>query len=213
MQERQADAQAPNRTAPPLSALALQRRRIFEQAYDEDDAPWVIGEPQPAVVALERDGWIRGTVLDPGCGTGEHTILLTRLGYDVRGIDSSEIAVERARANAAEHRVACRFEVADAMYLADEPTYDTVLDSALFHTFDPADRIRYVRSLHLACHAGALVHVLALASQRVSDTVIRDAFADGWALEELRPSTYRCVVDSEGEVADRPAWQARVRRI
>ncbi|MGH3973005.1 MAG: class I SAM-dependent methyltransferase, partial [Pseudonocardiaceae bacterium] len=98
-------------------------RTVFDDAYTSRTAPWVIGEPQPAIVALERAGWIRGRVLDPGCGTGEHTIHLTRLGYDVRGIDSSEYAVEQARANAAERNIAARFEVADAMQLGDDPTY------------------------------------------------------------------------------------------
>lgn len=34
----------------------------FDSAYENYSAPWVIGEPQPAVVKLERDGWIRGDV-------------------------------------------------------------------------------------------------------------------------------------------------------
>jgi SAM-dependent methyltransferase len=209
-EERLADTPAPAKTTPPLS--------VFDEAYESHTAPWVIGGPQPAIVALERDGWIRGTVLDTGCGTGEHTIHLTRLGYDVRGIDTSEIAIEQARVNAAEHKVAARFEVADALHLGNESTYDTVVDSALFHVFDPAARARYVRSLHRACRPDALVHVLALSDAgpgfgpQLSDTVIREAFGDGWVLEELRPSHYRGVVGSEGEPGDLPAWLARVRR-
>jgi 2-polyprenyl-3-methyl-5-hydroxy-6-metoxy-1,4-benzoquinol methylase len=74
----------------------------FDNAYKTGTAPWVIGEPQPAIVELERAGWISSKVLDVGCGTGEHTILLTRLGYRVLGIDFSPHAVEQARANAAE---------------------------------------------------------------------------------------------------------------
>ena len=58
---------------------------IWNSVYDNDTAPWVIGEPQPAVLDLERAGWIRGRVLDPGTGAGEHTIALTKLGYDVLG--------------------------------------------------------------------------------------------------------------------------------
>lgn len=75
---------------------------LFDNAYKSHTAPWVIGEPQPAIVGLERAGLVRGKVLDAGCGTGEHTILLTRLGYDVLGVDSAPTAIEQARANAAE---------------------------------------------------------------------------------------------------------------
>ena len=116
----------------------------FDDAYKSRTAPWVIGEPQPAIVDLERAGLIRGKVLDVGCGTGEHTILLTRLGYDVLGIDFAPHAIEQARDNAAEKGVDARFEVADAMNLGDEPRYDTIVDSALFHIFDDTDRPRYV---------------------------------------------------------------------
>ncbi len=203
-------------------------RSTFDAAYEARSAPWIIGEPQPAIVALERDGWIRGTVLDPGCGTGEHTIYLTRLGYDVRGVDFSRQAIEQARANADRHQVAARFDVADAMDLRDEPRYDTVVDSALFHVFEPADRIRYTRSLHAVTRPGGRVHVLALSDAgpglgpQISDTAIRDAFQDGWELEELRPSRYRVIVGQEdaarlnlsaGEPADMLAWLARARRL
>lgn len=200
---------------------------LFDSAYESLSAPWIIGEPQPAVVALERDGWIKGAVLDAGCGTGEHTIHLARLGYDVRGIDFSPRAVEHARENAVRQRVAARFAVADALRLGEQARYDTVLDSALFHVFGPQDRVAYTRSLHAACRPGAHVHVLALSDAepglgpQISDSVIRDAFQGGWDLQELRPSRYRVIVGQEdgarlnlpaGRPADMLAWLARARR-
>ena len=202
---------------------------VFDEAYTTGTAPWVIGEPQPAIVTLERQGWIRGTVLDAGCGTGEHTIYLTARGYDVFGLDSSPRAIEQARANAAAHDVAARFEVGDALALTDDVTYDTVIDSALFHIFDAGDRARYVESLHRACRPGAAVHVLALADTgpgfgpQVSDTVIRDAFHQEWVLEDLSTAQYRGVIVRDehavalnrriGELVDLPAWLARARWI
>lgn len=203
-------------------------RSLFDSAYESQSGPWIIGEPQPAIIELERDGWIRGTVLDPGCGTGEHTIHLAQRGYDVRGIDFSPRAIEQARANAERHQVNARFDVADAMDLGDEPRYDTVVDSALFHVFEPADRLAYTGSLHAATRPGGRVHVLALSDAepglgpQISDTAIRDGFRDGWELEELRPSRYRVIVGYEdaarldlpaGEPADMLAWLARARRI
>ncbi len=200
----------------------------FDDFYRSSTPPWVIGEPQPAIVELERSGLIRGKVLDVGCGTGEHTMLLTRLGYDVLGIDFSPQAVEQARRNAEAKGVAARLEVADAMNLGDEPRYDTIVDSALFHIFDDTDRPKYVASLHNACRPGGIVHVLALSDAgrgfgpQVSDEVIREAFADGWVLEALDTTTYRGIVTEVhagaldlpvGTRVDEPAWLARARRV
>jgi SAM-dependent methyltransferase len=201
----------------------------FQQAYLTRTAPWVIDQPQPAVVALESDGWIRGRVLDAGCGSGEHTIALTRLGYDVLGVDYAPAAIEQARANASALGVpGARFEVADATDLGRLTGFDTVLDSALFHVFDDLDRPRYVRSLAGACAPGAVVHVLALSDRepgfgpRISDTVIREAFAGpDWELADLSPSRYRADaapddrqrlnLPAEGPL-DLAAWLARVHR-
>jgi SAM-dependent methyltransferase len=199
----------------------------FDNAYKSGTPPWVIGEPQPTIVDLERAGWISSKVLDVGCGTGEHTILLTRLGYDVLGVDFAPHAVEQARANSADKGVDARFEVADAMNLG-EPGYQTIVDSALFHIFDDADRRRYVNSLHGAVRPGGMVHVLALSDAgrgfgpQVSEAEIREAFGDGWVLEALDTTTYRGVVQEAqadaiglpvGTRVDEPAWLARARRL
>jgi SAM-dependent methyltransferase len=208
-----------------MSTPAKQR---FDEAYESHTAPWVIGEPQPAIVILEQTGLLRGRILDVGCGLGEHTILLTALDYDVRGIDYSPAAIEQARANAAAKGVDARFEVADAMNLPTDGGYDTILDSALLHIFgDEGDRARYVASLHGAVKPGGHVHVLALSDAgrgfgpQVSEAQIRTAFA-GWDLEALDTTTYRGVVGEAhaeaigrpvGTVVDEPAWLARARRL
>ena len=199
----------------------------FNDAYESRTAPWVIGEPQPAIVALEQTGRIRGKVLDVGCGLGEHTILLTALDYDVLGVDYAPNAVEQARANAASKGLAARFEVADATNLAADGRYDTIVDSALFHVFGDGDRARYVASLHGAVKPGGYVHVLALSDAgrgfgpQVSEADVRGAFGDGWGLEALDVTTYRGVVTAVlteqvgqpvGTVVEEPAWLARVRR-
>jgi cyclopropane fatty-acyl-phospholipid synthase-like methyltransferase len=200
----------------------------FDDFYKNQPPPWVIGGPQPAIVELERTGRISGRVLDVGCGTGEHTILLAKAGYDVLGVDGAPMAVEQARRNAAAQGVDARFEVADALALSETPGYDTVVDSALFHIFDDADRPRYVTSLHTATHAGSVVYVLALSDAgrgfgpQVAEKTIRDAFATGWELEELSEVTYRGAVTEVhaealdlpiGTHVDEPAWLARVRRL
>ncbi|WP_433662161.1 class I SAM-dependent methyltransferase [Nocardia sp. CA-128927] len=210
---------------------------FWNSAYDNDIAPWVIDEPQPAIVALERDGWIQGRVLDIGCGAGEHTILLTKLGYDVLGIDLAASAVAFARRNAAAQGVpAARFDVGDAIALGDAgtpPVYDTIVDSALFHIFgtEPDARAAYVRSLHALCKPGGLVDILALSDDgpgfgpQISDSLIRESFTDGWELEDLQSTRYRGRVTAgaleqqpdlgvpEGSSINVAAWLARIRRV
>jgi SAM-dependent methyltransferase len=194
----------------------------FDEFYknQSQSPPWVIGEPQSAIVEIERAGLITGRVLDVGCGAGEHTILLAAAGYDVLGVDGAPTAVEQARRNADTRGVDARFEVGDALRLGDRPTYDTIIDSALFHIFDDGDRAAYVASLHAATHPGSIVHVLALSDEgrglgpEVSEDTIRDAFGAGWEVEELARATYRGVVTAAqtetlkltaGTVVDEPA--------
>ncbi|WP_043536479.1 class I SAM-dependent methyltransferase [Saccharomonospora cyanea] len=204
------------------------KREQFDTAYRTESSGWVIGGPQPTIVDLERAGFVRGRVLDAGCGTGEHTIHLTRLGYDVLGVDFSEVAVDLARRNAERHGVPARFQVADMLEPTHTEHFDTVVDSALFHVFAPDDAARYARALHRVCRPGAWVHVLALAltdepgfGPRISDTAIREAFTEGWRLDGLDRSRYRAVARGEpaerlgvdsGDTVDLPAWLARLRR-
>lgn len=205
---------------------------IFEQAYVDGTPPWVIDEPQPAVVALERAGGFGGRVLDLGCGTGEHTLHLAALGYDVLGADAAPSALDRARAAAGERGIAARFAKVDALdpaALRELGGFDTVLDSALFHIFDTGDQARYAEALLELCAPGGRLHLLALSSRgpgfgpEVDESEIRVAFdRTGWQVEDVATSTYRGVVGEPqsaalglpvGDRVDLPAWLARIRRV
>lgn len=206
-------------------------QHVFDNAYAEGAPPWVIDEPQPVVVALEREGRFGAAVLDAGCGTGEHTLLLAERGHDVLGVDFSAGAIALARGRAETRGVAAEFAVADVFALEStlDGAFDTVLDSALFHVFDAADRRRYADVLHRVTRPGGAVYVLALAESdgrsfgpSVPDTAFRDAFVDSWAVESVAAVRYRGVARSAeqaesagvdvGEVVDVPAWLARMRR-
>jgi SAM-dependent methyltransferase len=201
----------------------------FDESYRTGEPPWVIDEPQPAVVGLERAGAITGPVLDLGCGTGEHTILLRRLGHRVLGVDAAPAAVERARERARLAGVDAEFVVGDALDPAGLGRFATVLDSALFHVFDPDDQARYARVLTAVVEPGGQVIVLALSTRgpafgpRIDDDAVPAAFASpAWTIESLVESTYRGRVRHPdqarttgralGELVDLPALLARVRR-
>jgi SAM-dependent methyltransferase len=73
---------------------------------------------------LERvfNGHVR-KVLDLGCGTGNHSVVLAERGYDVVGIDGSEDMLRRARVRGG----GGRFEHGDVRHLDLDETFDAVL--------------------------------------------------------------------------------------
>jgi 2-polyprenyl-3-methyl-5-hydroxy-6-metoxy-1,4-benzoquinol methylase len=56
-------------------------------------------------------------ILDVGCGTGRHTIELSKRGYNVTGIDLSEAQLKRAKEKAAENNLSIDFQRQDARNL------------------------------------------------------------------------------------------------
>ena len=78
--------------------------RWFDTAYADGGTPtWDIGHPQAAVRRLIDAGWFGppgAAVLDAGCGTGEHALLLTERGHRVVGVDLAAEAIARAAAKA-----------------------------------------------------------------------------------------------------------------
>jgi len=192
----------------------------WDAVYAADmPAPWDIGRPQPAFVRLADRGLLSGRVLDAGCGSGEQTLLAAARGADAMGVDISPRAIERARRKAAERGLAARFEVADALRLGGLGlTFDTVIDSGLFHVFDDADRARYVASLASVLRSGGHCYLMCFSDRqpgewgprRVRQDELRAAFSDGWDIASIEADTFE--VNSGMPAPAVRAWLAAIRR-
>ena len=90
-----------------------------------------------------------------------------------------------------ERGLSARFEVADALDLGQlGVTFDTVIDSGLFHVFDDEGRAGYVTSLASVLRSGGTCYLACfsdlqpgtLGPRRVHQDEIVAAFSDGWTV-------------------------------
>lgn len=187
----------------------------FDELYLDDHTmngvptatPWDIGGPQPVVQQLFALGAIKGEVLDPGTGPGHHAIYFASKGLSATGIDASPASIERAKQNARDAGVSVDFLVADATKLDGfENRFDTVVDSAFFHTFssDEGLQLSYLEALHRATRRGARLLMLEFSPHDVNgfsmlrsipETSFRRLLpAGGWNITYLGQTTYQANV-------------------
>ncbi len=191
----------------------------WDASYHDGPAPWDIGRPQPAIVRLASEGGLAGTVLDAGCGTGEHALHIASLGVSVLGVDVAETALALAREKARNRGIQAEFATADALHLELlRCRFQTVLDSGLFHTFNAGERSRYAASLASVTEDDGTLYVLcfgdygpAIGPHPVSQDQLRAAFSagNGWNVASIEPAR----IQTRYHDRDAPAWLATVKRI
>jgi SAM-dependent methyltransferase len=182
----------------------------WESAYRgegdfEGPPPWNIGEPQPELAALIRAGKVRSDVLDVGCGYAELSLTLAADGYTVHGIDLAPTAIAAATRSAADRGLrSVTFQQEDVTTIAGfDGRFNTVLDSALFHTL-PVDQCDdYLRSVSNAAAPGAGYYILVFAKgafradmetatkpNEVDEEDLRAIVSKYWVIDEIRPAFF-----------------------
>jgi len=194
----------------------------WDEAYRDNNVPWDIGRPQPAILRVAEWGGLVEPVLDSGCGTGEHALLAASMGLEVKGVDVAGTAIERARAKARQRGLSAEFVVGDVLALDEivrlEPPFRTVMDIGCFHTFANADRPVYASSLAAVTEPGAVLHLLCFSEQtlgndgprRVTQGEITATFSRDWDVESIEPDTF--AVSNLWPGPTPSAWLARIVR-
>jgi SAM-dependent methyltransferase len=102
------------------------RREDWDARYAAVENLWA-SKPNRFLVAEVSD-LQPGRALDLACGEGQNAIWLASLGWDVLGVDYSEVAVAKAQQRAEREGVAARFVCADLVeYEPERQAFDLVI--------------------------------------------------------------------------------------
>jgi SAM-dependent methyltransferase len=182
---------------------------FFDSAY-KGIPPWDIGRPQKEFVELVRRGEITGSILDIGCGTGEHALFFAREGHEVWGVDSTPLAIQKAREKAARRELPVHFLVLSALALSRlNRKFDTATDSGLFHTLSDKDRPVFVNNLATILSPAGKYFMLCFSElepggygpRRITQREIRDNFRDGWSINYIKAAIFESHTRPEGSRA------------
>jgi SAM-dependent methyltransferase len=88
--------------------------------------------------------------LEIGCGTGDNAICLAKHGFQVVGVDSSDIAIEKAKEKAANAGVSSNFLVFDILKSRVKGApFGFAFDRGCFHIFDSdEERTKFAGQVH-----------------------------------------------------------------
>ena len=194
----------------------------WDEIYRRDAAPWEIGRPQPPFQRLADAGELVEPVLDSGCGSGEHSLMVAAMGLEVTGVDIAPTAIQRARAKARARGLLADFVVGDVLALPEierlRPPFRTVMDMGCFHTFANADRPVYAASLAAVTEPGGVLHLLCFSEhtpgtdgpRRVTEAELRHTFARDWVVDSVEPDVISVNASWLGPQPN--AWLARIVR-
>jgi len=134
----------------------------WNMVYRQGTPPWETGRPTGELVRFIKEGVVRPSrVLELGCGTGADAVHLARSGFEVTAVDSSPIALERARARAEHEDVLARFVLADVFeFVKTAGEFDLVYEAGFYHYMRLVDLDRLLDLLWRVTYPGSYYFAL-----------------------------------------------------
>ncbi|MBS9375321.1 Tellurite methyltransferase [Rhodococcus sp. B50] len=140
------------------ASVAVMDAQDWDEKYAASELIW--GAPPNPVVVEYAASLPHGRALDLGCGEGRHSLWLATRGWEVVGVDFSEVALDKARRIAAQapsrSRDRLRYVRGDVTADSFEGEYDLIL-SVYLHFPPPQRRALLERAINSLKPEGILI--------------------------------------------------------
>jgi len=93
----------------------------------------LFGEPYPELIDFYSGIEKKGKLLDLGCGQGRDAIALAKLGFEVTGIDNSDVGIKQLNEIATQENLPLTGIVGDIYSYANYGDFDFILLDSMFH--------------------------------------------------------------------------------
>ena len=190
----------------------------WDAVYRMGTPPWESGVPAPELVGLVEDGTIKPCrALEIGCGSGTDAVYLAKRRFEVTAVESSPIALERARARAEREDALLRLVLDDVFdFTKDSGPVDFIYDRGFYHFVRHANLDLLLDMLWRITRPGSMCLVLAGNSDertedgppRVSESDIRNELGRLFDFLHLKPFRFESPVRKQGYLG----WSCLMRR-
>jgi 2-polyprenyl-3-methyl-5-hydroxy-6-metoxy-1,4-benzoquinol methylase len=148
----------------------------YDKHYQQEN---LFGQPYPEFVAFMRDWQPKGSLLDIGCGQGRDALFLAELGYNVTGIDASQLGISQMMKEAKMRHLNLQGIAADFHTYEFKQSYDIiVLDSILhFQKKELAKELALLQTLTSHLNLGGLI-CLFLHKANAKERLLKQYFSE-----------------------------------
>ncbi|MFX1562394.1 MAG: class I SAM-dependent methyltransferase [Promethearchaeota archaeon] len=145
--------------------LAYYQGREALEIWERDDGYIIASSTEPKIYFSEYEDWslhqkkamefVKGRVLDIGCGAGRHSLYLQKKGFDVLGIDCSPLAIKVCKLRGVKRAKVMSIEEV----ILTSSSFDTILmlgnNFSVFNNFEKAKKL--LKKLQLITSRNALI--------------------------------------------------------
>lgn len=118
----------------------------------------------PKVIQFMDRAFKKGHILDVACGTGEYSISLAHLNYQVTGFDLSEQMIHYAKQKAEKEQVKVNFRIQNMLDLSDDSIYEGIIciGNSLVHLDNETEIKQALRNMYNALkpHGTVIIQVI-----------------------------------------------------